>query len=313
MLRRAGEKARQPSGKERLAALKQPALNKPQKMPDPLGREQIKSMAIRMGLILAGVWLVGGLISGVITSTTGIAIALGIPGLITLALAGLVIWMVRQARRAKGVASLLQNIDTDDDRRAALEKLSDKASKKDAPAIFAKAQLELQEDPQRALATLEQIDLNKVMAPVADEARAQRAMFHLMQGQVSLARQLVDNIELKRHQDSKTRAMMAAVIGEAWARSGQAKKGLDTLELFDLQDPDYEALRPQLLRAFAYAYAYTARTKEMKKTLRQLMDIDIRLLGGFMMKRTHPLLQKESKKLLEQSGQIPRKMQIQRH
>jgi hypothetical protein len=313
MLRRAGDKARQPSGKERLAALKQPALNKPQKMPDPLGREQIKSMAIRLGLILAGVWLVGGLISGVTTSSTGIAIALGIPGVITLGLAALVIWMVLQARKAKGVASLLQNIDTDDDRRAALEKLSDKASKKDAASIFAKAQLELQDDPARALATLEQIDLNKVMAPVADEARAQRAMIHLMQGQVSLARQLVDNIELKRHQDSKTRAMMAAVISEAWARTGQAKKGLDTLELFDLQDSDYEALRPQLLRAFAYAYAYTGRTKDMKKALRQLMDIDIRLLGGFMMKRTHPLLQKESKKLLEQSGQIPRKMQIQRH
>jgi hypothetical protein len=31
-----------------------------------------------------------------------------------------------------------------------------------------------------------------------------------------------------------------------------------------------------------------------------------------MAKRTHPLLQKEAKKLLEQSGQVPRKMVIQR-
>jgi len=312
-LKRAGDKARQPSGKERLAALKQPGLSKPANVPDPLGREQIKAMALRIGLILAAVWLIGALISGVTTSSTATYFALGIPGVITLGVAGLVIWMVRQARKAKGVASLLQNIDTDDDRKAALEKLSDKASKKDAAAIFAKAQLELQEDPAKALATLEQIDLNKVMAPVADEARAQRAMIHLMQGQVALARQLVDNIELKRHQDARTRAMMAAVIGEAWARSGQAKKGLDTLEVLNLEDPDYEQLRPQLLRAFAYAYAYTGRTKDMKKTLRRLMDVDIRLLGGFMLKRTHPLLQKESKRLLEQSGQIPRKMQIQRH
>src|SRR5690606_23324597 len=130
-----------------------------------------------------------------------------------------------------------------------------------------------QEDPQKALATLEQIDLNKVMAPVADEARAQRAMIHLMQGQVNLARQLADNIELKRHQDAKTRAMMAAVISEAWARSGQAKKGLDTLELFDLEDPDYADLRPQLLRAFSYCYAYTGKTKEMRRMLRKLMDV----------------------------------------
>src|SRR5690606_11198937 len=192
------------------------------------------------------------------------------------------------------------------------EKLSDKAGKKDVAATFAKAQLELQQDPEQALKTLEQIDLNKVAAPMADEARAQRAMIHLMQGQVNLARQLVDNIELKRHQDSKTRAMMAAVIAEAWARSGQAKKGLDTLELFDLEDPDYEDLRPQLLRAGAYCYAYTAKTKSMRRVLRQLMQIDVRLLGGFLVKRTHPLLQKEAKRLLEQSGQVPRKMQVQR-
>lgn len=296
-----------------MARLKQPAQNKLENMPDPLGREQVKSMAVRLGLILLAVWLVGGLISGVVTSTTGFALALGIPGAITLVLAGLVVWMVRQAKKAKGVQSLLSNIESDEDRKAALEKLSDKASKKDAAAIFAKAQLELQEDPQKALETLEQINLDKVMAPVADEARAQRAMIHLMQGQVNLARQLADNIELKRHQDPKTRAMMAAVIGEAWARSGQAKKGLDTLDLFDLADPDYENLRPQLFRAYAYCYAYTGKTKDMRKMLRRLMEIDIRLLGGFMMKRTHPLLQKESKRLLEQSGQVPRKMQVQRH
>jgi hypothetical protein len=251
-------------------------------------------------------------VAGVSSSPIAIGFALGVPGVITIGLAVLVFWMVRQARRAKGVAKLLHNIDTEDDRRAALEKLTDKASKKDAAAIFAKAQLELQEDPERALRTLEEIDLNKVMAPVADEARAQRAMIHLMQGQVNLARQLVDNIELKRHQDAKTRAMMVAVIAEAWARTGQAKKGLDTLELIDIEDPDYEPLRPQLLRAFAYAYAYTGKTKEMRRMLRRLLEVDVRLLGGFMMKRTHPLLQRESKKLVEQSGQVPRKMQVQR-
>src|SRR5690606_19561345 len=145
------------------------------------GREQIKSMALRLGLILLAVWLVGVLIAGITTSSTGMAIALGIPGAITIALAIVVIWMVRQAKKAKGVANQIRNIDTDEDRQAALEKLSDRAGKKDPAAIFAKAQLELQEDPQKALATLEQIDLNKVMAPVADEARAQRAMIHLMQ------------------------------------------------------------------------------------------------------------------------------------
>jgi hypothetical protein len=311
-LRRASERQTAPSGKERMAALKKPVSTQPKEIPDPLSGRQLKSTAIRLGLILLAVWLLGGLIAGIATSSTGRAIALGIPGIVTLALLGLVLWMVRQARKMRGMAGLLQNIDSAEDREAALEKLSAKANKKDAAAIFAKAQLELQEDPKKALATLEQINLAKVMAPVADEARAQRAMIHLMQGEVSLARQLADNIELKRHQDAKTRAMMGAVLGEAWARSGDAKKGLSTLELFDIDDDDYADLRPQLWRAYAYCYAYTGKAKDMRRVLRKLLEVDVRLLGGFMVKRTHPLLQKEVRKLMERSGQVPRKMQVQR-
>jgi hypothetical protein len=50
----------------------------------------------------------------------------------------------------------------------------------------------------------------------------------------------------------------------------------------------------------------------MKKALRKLSNQDPRLLAGFIMKRTHPLLQKEAKKLIEQSGIAQRKMMIDR-
>jgi hypothetical protein len=50
----------------------------------------------------------------------------------------------------------------------------------------------------------------------------------------------------------------------------------------------------------------------MRRVLRKLLEVDVRLLGGFMVKRTHPLLQKEVRKLMERSGQVPRKMQVQR-
>jgi hypothetical protein len=46
--------------------------------------------------------------------------------------------------------------------------------------------------------------------------------------------------------------------------------------------------------------------------LKKLAAQDVRLLGGFLMKRTHPLLQKEAKRAIEQSGQVPRKMIVQR-
>jgi hypothetical protein len=102
------------------------------------------------------------------------------------------------------------------------------------------------------------------------------------------------------------------VVSEAWARTGQAKKSVETIELFDPEDADFEPLRPQLYRSRAFAYAYTSNIKEMRKALRKLLEADARLLGGFLGKKTHPMLQKEAKKLLEQSGQVPRKMVVQR-
>jgi hypothetical protein len=106
--------------------------------------------------------------------------------------------------------------------------------------------------------------------------------------------------------------MLAAVSAEAWARSGDGKKASETLDLFDPEDATFSELRPQLWRARAFAAVQTNDVNGMKKALKKLLAQDARLLGGFMMKRTHPLLQKEAKKLLEQSGQMQRKMVVQR-
>ncbi len=282
-------------------------------MPDPLGPAQLKSMLWRVSLPVIAVWVLGGTIAGFSTSNFWVAAPLIVAGLVTLIAGGVVGWALRQASKARGVAGILRGVQTAEDRQQALEKLEGSFKKKDPAAVFARAQLQMQDDPDKALATLEEIDLTKVMAPVADEARAQRAMIHLLRGQVNLARQLADNIELKRHQEAKTRAMMAAVISEAWARSGQAKKSIETLDVFDLDDPEYDQLRPQLLRAYVYAYAHTNNTKAMRRSLRKLLEIDPRLLGGFLMKKSHPLLQKEARQLLERSGAVPRKMVVQRH
>jgi thioredoxin-like negative regulator of GroEL len=239
-------------------------------------------------------------------------IAITIPALVSVLAAAVVVWALRQSKKARGVASILSGVESAEDRKAALAQLDAGYKQSDPTAVFARAQLEMQDDPKKALATLEKIDLTKVMASVADETRAQRAMIHLTLGDVGPARQLVDNIELSRHRDPKTRAMLTAVCGEAWARTGNAKKGIETLTLIDPDDALYEQLRPQLYRALAYGYAHTNDLKGMRRALKKLMTIDGRLLGGFMMKRTHPLLQKEAKKLAEQSGAMPRKMVVQR-
>jgi hypothetical protein len=273
---------------------------------------QMRQLLGRLAIPVVAAWVLFGLVAAFVYSPTWKIVLISVPAVVTLLAIGLVIFALRQAKKARGVAGILSNVETDEDRKAAIEKLEASPNKNDPASIFAKAQLELQEDPKKALKTLERIDLGKVMAPVADEARGQRAMIHLMLGDVSEAKTLVSNIELKRHQEPRTRAMLGAVSAEAWARSGDAQKALETLGIFDTEDAAFEQLRPQLYRAWAYAYAYTNDVKGMRRMLKKLAAQDVRLLGGFLMKRTHPLLQKEAKRALEQSGQVPRKMIVQR-
>jgi len=277
-----------------------------------MGADQLKTMVTRLLIPVLGIWLLCGTIAAFTQSTTLRVILITIPGILSVLAVAMVVWARAQAKKAQGVASIISGADSAEERKAALAQLDASYKKNDTTAIFARAQLEMQDDPKKALETLERIDLSKVLGTVADETRAQRAMIHLTMGDVGPARQLVDNIDLGRQRDAKTRAMLTAVCAEAWARTGNAKKAVETLTLFDPEDAEYEKLRPQLYRALAYGYAYSNDIKGMRRSLKRLASVDVRLLGGFMMKRTHPLLQKEAKKLVEQSGTVPRKMVVQR-
>jgi hypothetical protein len=285
---------------------------KPASVDNPMAGGQLKTMLTRLLIPVLGVWLLCGVIAAFVPSTTTRVIVITIPSILSILAVAMVVWALRQAKKAQGVASIISGVESAEDRKAALAQLDASYKKNDTTAIFARAQLEMQDDPKQALATLERIDLSKVLGTVADETRAQRAMIHLTLGDVGPARQLVDNIDLTRNRDAKTRAMLTAVCAEAWARTGNAKKSVDTLGLLDAEDPEYEKLRPQLYRAQAYAFAHSNDLKGMRRALKRLLTVDVRLLGGFMVKRTHPLLQKEAKRLVEQSGQIPRKMVVQR-
>lgn len=279
--------------------------NKPSKAPaDPMAMLSWKGLALRVGPIVIIAWIVAGAI--------GRAWAVVAAGALTVAIAGAVLWAVRFAKKSRAVASLVQAAATPEARKEALAKLETDYKKGDTAAVFARAQLLLHEDPRKALAVLEEIKLDKVMAPVADEARAQRAMIHLLLGETDRARQLVDAIDLSKQQQPKSRAMMAAVVGEAWARTGQAKKALDTLAVFDPEDAEYAELKPQLYRALAFAHAGVNDLKGIRKDLHKLGQINPQLLAGFLAKKVHPLLVKEAKQVLERSGAIPRKMVVKR-
>lgn len=290
------------------------ATRKKELSPDPLAAMNPKALALRIGIPAVIVWAIAFAIPGWIPKA--------VAGALTIAVAALVVWAVRFAKRSRAVASIVQQADTPEARKEALERLESEFKKDDTAAVFAKAQLQMQEDPRLALRTLETIKLEKVLAPVADEARAQRAMIHLILGETDEARALADGIDLSRHKEPKVRATLASIIGEAWARTGQAKKAVELLETLDPQDEVYKELRPQLLRARAFAYAFASNTKQMKQTLRSLSGINPQFLTSFITKAkhpmgvprrgVHPLLEKEAFDMMMRSGAVPRKMEFRR-
>lgn len=283
-------------------------------VPNPLAPENLRKIAIRLGIGAVVVW--------------GIAFALptwipkAVAGVVTVLVLGVLAWAYRFTTRTKAVTDILRSADTEEGRKQAMERLQTEFKEGDPAAAFAKAQLELQEDPRKALATLETIKLDRVMASVADEARSQRAMIHLILGETDKARALADGIDLSRHKEAKVRGTMATIIGEAWARSGQAKRAVELLETFDLEDAEYADLKPQLLRSLAFAYAWADQLTKMRGVLKQLEKLNVQILMGFITKKkhpggvnprgVHPALEQEAFKLLQRSAAMPRQMQFRR-
>lgn len=284
------------------------------KLPDPLSPENLKKLLLRVGL--------GGLVLWAIAIAIGHWAAYAVAGVLTVVVAGVVVWGLRLAKKSRAVTEIVKRVDDEASRKLALESLDKDFKKGDTAATFAKAQLEMQQDPKAALATLETLNLDRMMAPVADETRSQRAMLHLMLGEIDKARALADAIDLSRHKDARIRATLAAVVGESWARTGQSKRAVELLVKFDLADPEYKDLAPQLLRALAFAYAYADQLKSMREVLKKLTAINLQLVMSFITKKkhpagvpsrgVHPALEQEAFKIVMKSGAIPRKMQIQR-
>jgi hypothetical protein len=223
------------------------------------------------------------------------------------------VWVLRQMKKSQQISAIMAGAETEEGRKEALGKLQAGFGKGDAQALMARAQLEMQEDPRTALATLESIDLAKQMGPVASQVRATRAQIHLMLGDVAEARTLADALDLGKQDDAKLRAMFATVAGEAWARSGNAKKGIETLELFNPEDPEFNELRAQMWRARAFAYAANQDTKGVTRALKKLADINPHLLGMFVgQKKIHPILEREARQIVLRLGVVPRKVVRQR-
>jgi ATP/maltotriose-dependent transcriptional regulator MalT len=280
-------------------------LTKPKTQAPPF---DLKKSLVRVGLVVVVAWVLAGAVASFYRSSVPLIVA----GVLTAGVVGVLIWASRLMKKQQALGAILQGADTAEGRKDALAKLDAEFKKGDAQASLARAQLEMQDDPAQALRTLEAVNLDKEMAPVAAQVRAMRAMIHLTQGDAQAARNLVEHLDLGKQQDVKMRAMFATVAGEAWARTGQAKKALDTLELFNPEDAENAELRPQMWRARAFAYAHLNDMKGVGRALKKLSDLNPNLLGPFIAsKKIHPLLEREAKQLVMRSGLVPTKMQRQ--
>ena len=284
---------------QELRDLARPAEGTPERPPI-----DFKKFIFRIALILGAIWIAAGV------AAHWSVIPLYIAGVLTVAAVGGGVWMIRYVNKSRELGALLRSAqDSEQGRRDALRKLGTDYKKGDVQAAIARAQLEMQDDPRKALTTLEEVDLAKQLGPVADQVRCTRATIHLQIGEIAEARALVDKMELGKQEDVKTRAMFAAVAAEAWGRTGLGKKAVELLEVFNPEDPDLGEMRIQMWRARAFAYAGAGDMKAAGRALRKLAEVSPQLLGMFVgVKKVHPMLQQEAKQLLMRSGAVPRKM-----
>lgn len=282
-----------------LRDLAKPSADAPEKPPVDL-----KKVFLRVGGVVAVLWIVALIVA------RWSLIPLAVAGLLTAVAIGAGVWVVQYVNKSRALGALLKSAsETEEGRKDALQRLEKDFKKGDVQATIARAQLEMQEDPRKALETLESINLAKQMAPVADQVRCTRATIHLQLGELQEARSLVDKMELGKQQETKTRAMFAAVAAEAWGRTGQGKKGVELLEVFNPEDPDIAEMRVQMWRARAFAYAGAGDMKGASRALKKLAEMSPQLLGMFVgARKVHPMLQQEAKQLLMRSGAVPRKM-----
>ena len=261
----------------------------------------LKKIFSRMAIVAVIVWVIAAFIPGWIPKA--------VAGALTVAAIGIAVWLQRFVTKSQALAGIIKDADTEEGRKKALEQIDTKFKKGDTQAVLAKAQLLMQDDPRKALEVLETVNVDKELGPVAGQVRALRAMIHLSLGEPKEALALADKLELGKQQEPKTRAMFAAVASEAWARTGQGKKAVETLDLFNPEAPDMAEMRAQIWRARAFAYAAVNDTKGIGRALKKLAEMNPHLLGMFIQqKKIHPLLEREAKQLVMKLGIVPRKM-----
>jgi tetratricopeptide (TPR) repeat protein len=256
-----------------------------------------------IGVALAVVWVIAGILQPNI-GYVGFIVA----GVLTLVALGFLIWVWRLTRKSADIAAILKGATDKESRLAALEQLRARQSPggKDALNAIAQAQLVAQENPGEAIRILEAIDLKKAPAMVQDDVRANLAMFYLMQGRARDARELADEIRLDRQPQAKAKAMYAAVIAEAYARTGKPEEARKLLDTYDPSDKEFGQVAGMLLRAQVYTFTATKKRGRAQKAMEQLLEVDPNMVAAFVQKGQRPEVSRLARQVLGSAGAIPK-------
>ncbi len=229
------------------------------------------------GAVFAALWAMA-----IASRSTGTMAFLGV---LTVVLAGFGLYTWRWYQKQMSLMNLAKKAnESPEARKAAIEELKTReAGGDDVTATLMRAQLELQEDPDKAVATLDSIDMKKVPAMLLNEVRGMKAQVYLVKNRVEDAARLADEIQLSQIQQPEVRAVMAATVAEAWARTGKVKEARDILSTFAPDDPAYANARIPLL--FARIFANWAESKRdlVRKDMAAMCKENFQYLGRFVM------------------------------
>jgi hypothetical protein len=285
-------------------AEKKPSLPAPTRKPSPPAAGSPAAPPQMQGMQWRNVGIIGGAvallwITALATNSKAFIIVVAV---VTVVVAVALVWIYRWARKQRNLMELLQNANVSPEaRREALARLKAAPdANKDVMNAIAQAQLQAQEDPDAALATLEGVDLKKVPTPMADDVRAFRAQLYLVKGRAREARDLADEIKPSNGATAEARGMLAATVAEAWARTGKHTEALDLLTTIKPEDPDFAQARVPLLYARIYASFASGKRDDVRRDMGALVKQDANLLGRFVMPqlKVHPELQKIAKEVL---------------
>ncbi|MFT5357394.1 MAG: hypothetical protein ACI9KE_004629 [Polyangiales bacterium] len=233
-------------------------------------------------------------------------------GLLTAVALGFGFYIWRLTRKSSAIMEILKGATDDEGRKRAIQALQ-AGGGGDAMSKMAEAQLVAQEDPKEAMVILEGIDIDKAPKLVQNDVRAQLGLMYLIHNRVSDAAPLADKITIGAQPQPKQKAMYAAVVGEAWARSGKHDEAADLLEDYDAEDPAYEEMKALLYRAQVFVWLKKKKRGRARTSMMRLAKIDPNQLGAFLQKGMHPDVKRLATEVLQKEGFAPKqKVQYQR-